>query len=90
MYNVGVSELEELWGEDDEEGDDENNDGGEEKDKKEKWWIKKDMISLSIPFNLNTHLIFFMSFSCPSPSLDVSPDRALKQQQALCYVLHGQ
>lgn len=28
MYNVGVSELEELWGEDDEEGDDENNDGG--------------------------------------------------------------
>lgn len=27
MYNVGVSELEELWGEDDEEGDDEKNDG---------------------------------------------------------------
>lgn len=35
MYNVGVSELEELWGEDDEEWDDENNDGGIEIDKQE-------------------------------------------------------
>jgi hypothetical protein len=40
MYNVGVSELEELWGEDDEEGDDGNSDGEDkqEGERKGKAW----------------------------------------------------
>jgi hypothetical protein len=66
MYNVGVSELEELWGEDDEDGNDENDYGEKEKDKQEEkrqgetwccdfdFW-KTNMDTIIFITGLNTH-----------------------------------